>query len=253
MASVPGKRVYRTNGKAAEQGEVGVGAQGDRRQTPPAPSGPPAPAAGDEQGGATDKKNKTRVALYLRVSTTDQHAENQERDLRAMASRAGWEIVAVYKDDGISGSKGRDRRPAFNELCKAATRREFDMVASWAVDRLSRSVQDLSTFMNDMRSLGIDVFLMKQGVDTSTSSGRLVANVFASIGEWEREMIIDRVKAGMARAKAQGKRLGKPAVSDAKVEAVKAELLRGTGILKTARLCGVGTFTVQRIKKEMVQ
>jgi DNA invertase Pin-like site-specific DNA recombinase len=124
-------------------------------------------------------------------------------------------------------------------------------VASWAVDRLSRSVQDLSTFMNDMRSLGIDVFLMKQGVDTSTPSGRLVANVFASIGEWEREMIIDRVKSGMARAKAQGKRLGKPAVAQAKVEAVKAELARGTGILKTARLCGVGTFTVQRIKKEL--
>lgn len=223
------------------------------RQTPPAPAGSPAPAAGDGQGGAADKKiHPRKVALYLRVSTTDQHAENQERELRAMADRAGWEIVVVYKDDGISGAKGRDRRPAFNELCKAATRREFDMVASWAVDRLSRSVQDLSTFMNDMRSLGIDVFLMKQGVDTSTPSGRLVANVFASIGEWEREMIIDRVKSGMARAKAQGRRLGKPAVPDAKVAAIRDELGRGTGILKTARLCGVGTYTVQRIKKEMV-
>jgi DNA invertase Pin-like site-specific DNA recombinase len=213
-------------------------------------AGSPAPAAGDDHPPASGKKN-IKVALYLRVSTSDQHATNQERDLRAMADRAGWQIVAVYKDEGISGSKGRDRRPQFDALCKAATRREFDMVASWAVDRLSRSVQDLSTFMNDMRSLGIDVFLMKQGVDTSTPSGRLVANVFASIGEWEREMIIDRVKSGMARAKAQGKRLGKPAVAQAKVEAVKAELARGTGILKTARLCGVGTFTVQRIKKEL--
>lgn len=221
------------------------------RQTPPEGHGAPPPAAGDGQGGAGAQKNKTRVALYLRVSTSDQHAANQERELRAMADRAGWNIVAVYRDDGISGSKGRDRRPQFDALCKAATRREFDMVASWAVDRLSRSVQDLSTFMNDMRSLGIDVFLMKQGVDTSTPSGRLVANVFASIGEWEREMIIDRVKSGMARAKAQGKRLGKPAVPQAKVEAVKAELARGTGVVKTGRLCGVGTYTVQRIKKEM--
>ena len=222
------------------------------RQTPPAPVGSPTPGSGDGQGGATDKKNNRRVALYLRVSTSDQHAENQERELRAMADRAGWEVVAVYKDEGISGSKGRDRRPSFDALCKAATRREFDMVASWSVDRLSRSVQDLSTFMNDMRSLGIDVFLMKQGVDTSTSSGRLVANVFASIGEWEREMIIDRVKAGMARAKAQGKRLGKPAVSAAKLEAVKAELARGTGLVKAARLHGVGTYTAQKIKKEML-
>lgn len=218
--------------------------------TPPEGAGAPPPGSGDGQGGAPAKKNKTRVALYLRVSTTDQHAANQERDLRAMADRANWDVVAVYKDEGISGSKGRDRRPQFDAMCKAAARREFDMVAAWAVDRLSRSVQDLSTFMNDMRSLGIDVFLMKQGVDTSTASGRMVANVFASIGEWEREMIIDRVKSGMARAKAQGKRLGKPAVPDAKVEAVKAELARGTGIVKTARLCGVGVYTVQRIKKE---
>lgn len=222
-------------------------------QTPPAPAGSPTPAAGDGQAGAADKKNKTRVALYLRVSTTDQHAANQERDLRAMADRAGWEVVAIYKDEGISGSKGRDKRPALDALLKAATRREFDMVASWAVDRLARSVMHLATIINDLRSVGIDLFLMKQGVDTSTASGRMVANVFASIAEWEREMIIDRVKSGMARAKSQGKRLGKPAVPDAKVEAIKAELGRGTGILKTARLCGVGTYTVQRIKKEMVQ
>lgn len=224
-----------------------------RPKTPPEGMGPPAPAAGDGQAGAADKKNKTRVAFYLRVSTTDQHAANQERDLRAMADRAGWEVVAIYKDEGISGSKGRDRRPALDALLKAATRREFDMVASWAVDRLARSVMHLATIINDLRSVGIDLFLMKQGVDTSTASGRMVANVFASIAEWEREMIIDRVKSGMARAKSQGKRLGKPAVPDAKVEAIKAELSRGTGILKTARLCGVGTYTVQRIKKEMAQ
>jgi DNA invertase Pin-like site-specific DNA recombinase len=228
-----------------------AGAPGAAAGSPPAPAGTPTPAAGDGHPPAPAKKNQKRVALYLRVSTSDQHAANQERDLRAMAERAGWEIVAVYKDEGISGSKGRDRRPQFDALCKAATRREFDMVASWAVDRLSRSVQDLSTFMNDMRSLEIDVFLMKQGVDTSTPSGRLVANVFASIGEWEREMIIDRVKSGMARAKAQGKRLGKPAVSAAKEDAVRAELARGTGLVKAARLHGVGTYTAQRIKREM--
>lgn len=222
-------------------------------QTPPEGMGPPAPAAGDGQGGASEKKYTKKVALYLRVSTTDQHAENQERELRAMADRAGWEVVAIYKDEGISGSKGRDRRPALDAMLKAATRREFDMVAAWAVDRIARSVMHLATIITELRSLGIDVFLMKQGADTSTASGRMMANMFASIAEWEREIIIDRVKAGMARAKAAGKRLGKPAVSAEKVAAVKAELARGTGLVKTARLCGVGTYTAQRIKKEMVQ
>lgn len=221
--------------------------------SPPAPMGPPAPVAGDGQGAASEKKFTKSVALYLRVSTTDQHAVNQERDLRALADRAGWRIVAVYKDEGISGAKGRHQRPQFDAMCKAATRREFDMVASWAVDRLSRSVQDLSTFMNEMRALGIDVFLMKQGVDTSTPSGRMVANVFASIGEWEREMIIDRVKSGMARAKAQGKRLGKAATDPARLEQLKAELAKGTGLVKAAKLCGVGTYTAQKVKKEMTQ
>lgn len=222
-------------------------------QTPPAPVGAPPPAAGDDHPAALAQKNKKRVALYLRVSTSDQHAANQERELRAMADRANWEVVAVYKDEGISGSKGRDKRPALDAMLKAATRREFDMVASWAVDRLARSVMHLATIINDLRSLGIDLFLMKQGVDTSSASGRMVANVFASIAEWEREMIIDRVKSGMARAKAQGKRLGKPAVSAAKEEAVRAELARGTGLVKAARLHGVGTYTAQRIKREMAQ
>lgn len=223
------------------------------RQSPPAPVGAPPPAAVDGRPDAPPPKkySQRRVALYLRVSTSDQHAANQERDLRAMAERAGWEITAVYKDEGISGSKGRDKRSALDAMLKAATRREFDMVASWAVDRIARSVMHLATIINDLRSLGIDLFLMKQGVDTSSASGRMVANVFASIAEWEREMIIDRVKSGMARAKAQGKRLGKPAVPQAKLYALRAEIAKGTGLVKAARLHGVGTYTAQRIKREM--
>lgn len=194
-----------------------------------------------------------RCALYLRVSTDEQTTANQQRELEAVASRAGWEIVATYRDEGISGSKGRDKRPGLDAMLKGAVRREFDVIAAWSVDRLGRSLQDLVSMLTEIHAAGIDLYLHQQAIDTTTPAGKAMFQMMGVFAEFERAMIRDRVKAGMARAKAQGKRLGKPAVSDAKVEAVKAELLRGTGILKTARLCGVGTFTVQRIKKEMVQ
>lgn len=194
-----------------------------------------------------------RAALYLRVSTDEQTTANQQRELEAVASRAGWEIVATYRDEGISGSKGRDKRPGLDAMLKGAVRREFDVIAAWSVDRLGRSLQDLVSMLTEIHAAGIDLYLHQQAIDTTTPAGKAMFQMMGVFAEFERAMIRDRVKVGMARAKAQGKRLGKPAVSDAKVEAVKAELLRGTGILKTARLCGVGTFTVQRIKKEMVQ
>lgn len=221
------------------------------RPTPPAPMGPPPPAAGDGHPPAPATKKYRKVALYLRVSTHGQTVENQERELRAVAERAGWEITAVYKDEGISGSKGRDQRPAFDQLLKAATRREFQMVAAWSVDRLGRSLQDLVAFLSEIHGAGIDLYIHQQAIDTSTPAGKALFQMMGVFAEFERSIIVERVKSGMARAKAQGKRLGKPAVAEAKVEAVKAELARGTGIVKTARLCGVGVYTVQRIKKEM--
>lgn len=224
-----------------------------RPQTPPEGMGPPAPAAGDGQGGAPEKKYTKKVALYLRVSTDDQTVANQERELREVADRAGWEIVAVYKDEGVSGSKGRDRRPGLDEMLKDAVRRKFDVVAAWSVDRLGRSLQDLVAMLSDIHAAGVDLYLHQQAIDTTTPGGKAMFQMMGVFAEFERAMIRDRVKAGMARAKASGKRLGKPAVSAAKIEAVKAELARGTGLVKAARLHGVGTYTAQRIKKEMVQ
>lgn len=192
-----------------------------------------------------------RAALYLRVSTDDQTVANQERELRIVAERAGWEIVAVYRDEGISGSKGRDKRPALDAMLKDAVRRQFDVVAAWSVDRLGRSLQDLVSMLSEIHAAGIDLYLHQQAIDTTTPAGKAMFQMMGVFAEFERAMIRDRVKAGMARAKAQGKRLGKPAVSDAKVEAVKAELARGTGLVKAARLHGVGTYTAQRIKREM--
>jgi DNA invertase Pin-like site-specific DNA recombinase len=150
-----------------------------------------------------------RAAIYLRVSTDDQTTENQERELRATAERAGHEVVAVYRDEGISGSKGRDKRPGFDAMHRDAARRKFDMVMAWSVDRLGRSLQDLLALMMELRSLKIDLFLHQQGLDTTTPAGKMMFQVLGSFAEYERDMIRARVKAGIARAKAQGKHCGR--------------------------------------------
>ena len=218
---------------------------------PPAPAGSPTPAAGDGQGGTPVSKNKKQVALYLRVSTTGQSVENQERELRAVADRAGWQIVRIYKDEGISGAKGRDKRPALDAMLHAVTRREFQMVMAWSVDRMGRSLQDLVTTLNDMHASGCDLFLLQQNIDTTTPSGKAMFQMMGVFAEFERAMIRDRVNAGMSRARSQGKHMGRPPVPAVKEAAIRIELGRGTGINKTAKLHGVGVMTVQRIKKEM--
>ena len=113
-----------------------------------------------------------RAVLYLRVSTLDQTTANQERELRDIASRMGWEIAKVYKDHGISGAKGRDKRPAFDALCRDAAKRQFDIVMAWSVDRLGRSLQDLVGFLSELHAMRIDLFLHQQGIDTTTPAGK---------------------------------------------------------------------------------
>jgi hypothetical protein len=117
-----------------------------------------------------------RAVAYLRVSTLDQTTANQERELREIASRMGCEIVKVYKDHGISGTRGRDKRPAFDKLCRDAARREFDMVMAWSVDRLGRSLQDLVGFLSELHALKIDLFLRQQGLDTTTPAGKAMSH-----------------------------------------------------------------------------
>ncbi|WP_287382345.1 recombinase family protein [Mesorhizobium sp.] len=109
-----------------------------------------------------------RAALYLRVSTDQQTTDRQERELREVAARTGWTIVEVYRDHGVSGAKGRDKRPAFDALCNDAARRRFDVVMAWSVDRLGRSLQGLVAFLSDLHALRVDLFLHQQGIDTTT-------------------------------------------------------------------------------------
>ena len=147
-----------------------------------------------------------RAALYLRVSTTEQTTENQDLELRAVAGRMGCAITKVYCDHGISGAKGRDKRPAFDRLCRDAARREFDIVMAWSVDRLGRSLRDLIEFLSELHALGIDLYLHQQGLDTTTPSGRAMFQMMGVFAEFERAMIAERVRAGLARARANGTR-----------------------------------------------
>lgn len=187
-----------------------------------------------------------RVALYVRVSTADQTTENQERELTAIAARMGWEVTSIYKDEGISGSKGRDKRPALNAMLKDVTRRKFDMVMAWSVDRLGRSFQDLVGLLSDLHAARVDLFLHLQGLDTTTPSGRAMFQMLGVFAEFERAILVDRTMAGLARARAQGKRLGRPRTSDETL--TRARELRATGMSmdRIARELGIGKSVAQR-------
>jgi DNA invertase Pin-like site-specific DNA recombinase len=192
-----------------------------------------------------------RVALYLRVSTTEQTVENQQRELEAVAERHGWDVVAVFTDAGISGTKGRDKRPGYDRLCHGIARREFHQVAAWSVDRLGRSLQELVAFLGELHTKGVDLYLHQQGIDTGTPAGTAMFQIMGVFAEFERAMIVERVKAGLSRARSQGKRLGRRPMNANMVERIREQLIMGVGILKTAKMLRVGTGTVHRVKREM--
>jgi DNA invertase Pin-like site-specific DNA recombinase len=200
-----------------------------------------------------------RVALYARVSTTGQTVENQLSELRQHAERAGWLVIDVYLDQGISGRKGRDARPGLDRLLKGAVRREFDMIAAWSVDRLGRSLQDLLGSLSELKAAGVDLYLHKQALDTSTPAGKALFQMLGVFSEFEAEMIRERVLSGIARARLQGKRLGRPMLHQstdpatrAKGAAIRKALTAGDkGVGKIARelRCGVGV--VLRVRNAM--
>jgi DNA invertase Pin-like site-specific DNA recombinase len=189
-----------------------------------------------------------RAALYVRVSTDGQTVENQIRELRQVAQRRGWEVVEVYNDAGISGAKGRNGRPGLDSMLKDASRRKFDVAMAWAIDRLGRSLIDLLNMIQHLEACGVDLYLDQQAIDTTTPMGKLVFQVTGAFAEFERSMIRQRVRLGLKRAIAKGVKLGRPKVDSAIERKIERQLAKGTGILKTAKLLGIGTSTVQRIK-----
>jgi DNA invertase Pin-like site-specific DNA recombinase len=188
-----------------------------------------------------------RAVLYLRVSTVDQTTANQEREMRQVAERMGLDVVKVYKDHGISGAKGRNGRPAFDAMCRAAARREFDMVMAWSVDRLGRSLQDLVGFLSELHALKVDLFLHQQGLDTTTPAGKAMFQMMGVFAEFERAMIQERVRAGLARARDEGVRLGRPPIDPKIEQRIREALKGGSSLRKIAAKFGVNKSTVQRI------
>ena len=186
-----------------------------------------------------------RAALYARVSTSQQTVENQLLELRAVAAKMGSEIVAELKDEGISGTKGRDQRPAFDELNRLVIQRKVDLVMCWDISRLGRSLQSLVDFMNVIQTANVDLYIHQQAIDTRTSSGRMIFGIFASLATFEREMIADRVKSGLARAKANGVKLGRPSkINDSVRSAARLLYDRGMSVRNISKELGIGIGTV---------
>jgi DNA invertase Pin-like site-specific DNA recombinase len=184
----------------------------------------------------------TAVAIVGRFSKKD--PSNSGRD----------KVVKVYKDHGISGAKGRDERPGFDRLCRDATRREFDMVMAWSVDRLGRSLQDLVGFLSELHSLRIDLYLHQQGLDTTTPSGKAMFQLMGVFAEYERAIIAERVRAGLARAKGEGKQLGRPRLDSGLEERIRKALSKPgrPGVRVIAERFGISPGTVQRISRPFV-
>ncbi len=195
-----------------------------------------------------------RAALYLRVSTADrgQTVENQLQPLQEAATRLGWSIVAVYKDEGISGARGRDKRPGLDALLKGVARRDFDIVAAWSVCRIGRSLPDLISFLGELQARDIDLFLHQQAIDSSTPSGRALFGMLGVFAEFERAIIRDRIMAGLDRARAAGKRLGRPRTTPYNVGRIRAALDQGKGVRETARLLKVSPAKVSEVRRMSV-
>ena len=181
--------------------------------------------------------------MYARVSTTEQTPQNQLDALRAFAAARGWRPTE-FVDHGISGAK--ERRPALDALLASVRSRKVDVVACVKLDRLARSTHHLVTLAKELEALGVDLVVLDQAIDTTTPSGRLLFHVLAAICEFERDLIRDRVIAGIRRAKAQGRRLGRPRRYEVNLDRARELLAGGQSLRAVARSLGVHPSAVSR-------
>src|SRR5438093_2116838 len=186
---------------------------------------------------------KRRAGLYARVSTAEQTPENQLRTLRAFATARGWEALE-FVDHGVSGAK--DRRPALDGVLAAARVRKIDLVAVTKLDRLARSTHHLVTIAKELEALGVDLVVLDQAIDSTTPSGRLLFHVLAAIAEFERDLIRERVLAGVGRARAQGRHLGRPRQPHVDAERARALIAEGRSLRAVARMLGTHHTVVAR-------
>ena len=202
---------------------------------------------------ATEGRSDVQQArgVVLRVSTDAQTSKIKSASFGKSPARRGWDMAEVYSDAGISGAKGRNGRPGLDSMLKDASRRKFDIVMAWAIDRLGRSLIDLLDTIQHLEACGVDLYLDQQAIDTTTPMGKLVFQVTGAFAEFERTMIRQRIKAGLKRAVAQGVKLGRPKIDSTTERKVRKQLAKGVGILKVAKSLGIGTGTVQRIANEL--
>jgi DNA invertase Pin-like site-specific DNA recombinase len=197
-----------------------------------------------------------RAALYARVSTSNGHqtTANQLDALAQVAERQNWLVTATFTDE-LSGAKGRHQRPGYDAMLRAVTRREVDLVAAWSVDRLGRSLQDLVHFLEELKASGVDLYLHQQGLDTRTPAGRALFGMLAVFSEFERALIVERVKAGMVRAAKHGTRsgkpIGRPRTSPRKLAAAEADIRAGLSMRAVARLHRIRPETAAQVRDRL--
>ena len=192
-----------------------------------------------------------RCAVYCRVSTStkDQTTENQLRELKSYCERMGYEIVKVYEDE-VSGAKSREKRPAYNEMCKDAFLKKFDTIIGWDVSRFGRSMKEFVSFLADMDDKGVGVIAVKNNLDTVSSSGRMMMKLIGVLEEWNREMLVERTNAGLARTVANRTKLGRKSVLN---NSIKENIItlknEGLSIRNIAERVGINRGAVQRYLK----
>lgn len=182
-----------------------------------------------------------RAAIYVRVSTHDQEVENQLEELRRFVEARGW-AAREYVDEGVSGAL--DQRPALDELVRDAKRRRIDVLVCWRLDRLGRSLKHLITLLDDLQALGVAFVSLAEGIDATTPAGKLQMHILGAISEFERARCAERVRAGLARVRREGRRLGRPPVQ---ISANAVESVRGLSVREAARRLGVSRSTAHRV------
>lgn len=196
-----------------------------------------------------------RAALYLRTSKAEQTTDNQVLALQDEAQRRGWSIVETYRDHGVSGAKFGKQRPELDRMVKDAKRRKFDVVMAWSIDRIGRSTHDVTGIMAELDAFSVAQLYLQQGIDGSTPAGRAMIQMACVFAEFERDIIRERIIAGVKRAKKtgtrSGKAIGRPKTDEKTEEKIRGKLARGQGMVKTAKECGVGVSVVVRVKQAM--
>lgn len=185
-----------------------------------------------------------RAAIYARVSTLDQEPENQLRELRRYTEARGW-TAREYVDHGVSGAT--EKRPALDRLVKDAKRRQFDVLVCWRLDRLGRNLRHLILFLDELQALGVAFVSLSEGIDATTPAGRLQLHVLGAIAEFERARIAERVKAGLVRARAQGRRLGRPRV---RIPVERLNAVATLSVAEAAASLGVSPSTLKRWRRD---